>query len=128
MRVTVIDDDADIRDLVCEIFEAKGFECVAYTSALPGLKELIASAPDLIVIDFELHPHREQQTGLQVIHAARTGTTLRDVPIIVLSTDPRALDTAWSELRQRGDIHRLDKPFDLATFERVVNTALVGGR
>ena len=110
--------------LICELLEARDFECVQYGSALPGLEELIASRPELIVIDVGLHPGREEQTGLQVIHAARSGSELRDVPIIVLVADMPSFEDAWGELRERGDVHRLNKPFNLDTFDRVVNTAL----
>lgn len=95
-----------------------------YTRALPGIDELTASRPDVIVVDLALRAEREQLTGLQVVHSARCGTALRDVPIIVLVTQPAALDVTWPDLMDRGDIHRLEKPFDLFSFDRVVNTAL----
>ena len=123
-RATVIDDDADIAELICELLEAQGLRCVSFTDALPGIGELAASRPDLIVIDLALRAEREQLTGLQVVHAARSGVELRDIPIILLISEPIALDQVWPEVMQRGDVQRLTKPFDLIAFERVVNTAL----
>ena len=46
------------------------------------------------------------------------------MPIVVCSADLTGLHAAWPEPMLRGDIHQLEKPFDSATFHRVVNTAL----
>lgn len=123
-RVTVIDPDKDVLDLYRELLTARGHEVEAYPDALPGMEQLIASRPDLIIVDVELDPHREQLTGLQVVHSARAGTPLRDVPIIVCTTATERIAAALPEVMARGDIHRLEKPFDLPTFERVVQAAL----
>ena len=123
-RVTVLDDDADLLDLLRDIFLSEGCVVATFRDALPGLEEIWASRPELIVVDLGMNPHRDQLSGLQIIHSARSGAELRDVPIIVSSADPEALAAAWPDLMQRGDIHQLAKPFDLETFDRVVETAL----
>ena len=123
-RVTILDDDADLLDLLRDIFLSEGCVVAAFRDALPGLDEIAASRPELIVVDLGMNPHRDQLSGLQIIHSARSGEKLRDVPIIVSSADPQALADAWPDLMQRGDIHQLAKPFDLETFDRVVQTAL----
>jgi CheY-like chemotaxis protein len=125
VRITVIDDDRDVLDLFRELFDyLDRFEVTTFTDALPGIHELIDSRPDLIVIDLELRPEREELSGLQVIHSARTSEELRDVPIIVSYTEQLAMDEAWAGFMQRGDIHMLAKPFGVDIFTRVVNTAL----
>lgn len=123
-RVTVIDHDRDVLDLYRELFTAFGYDVETYTDALPGVEQLIASRPDLVLVDVELDPEREQLTGFQVVHSARSGTPLRDVPIIICTTATERIAAELPDVMQRGDVHRLEKPFDLATFERVVQTAL----
>ena len=123
-RVTVVDDDADLLDVFREILQDAGFVVETRSGALPGIQDLIRSKPDLIIVDMLLDPHREELTGLQLIHSARTSEALRDVPIIVCTSDLPGLNQAWPELEARGDVHKLDKPFDLSTFERVVSMAL----
>ena len=124
-RVSVIDDDADLIDLFQDMLAAEGgFEVLTYHDALPGIEDLIASRPDLIIVDLALAPEREQLSGGQVIHSARTSEALRDVPIVVVSTDTDAMRAAWPAFEARGDIHRLAKPFSLADFQRVLATAL----
>lgn len=125
MRVTIIDDDRDVLDLFRELFESiDGFEVTTYADALPGIRELIDSKPDLMLIDLVLAPEREELSGLQVIHSARSSAELRDVPIVVSYTAQPAMDEAWPGFMQRGDIHTLHKPFELDGFVQVVRTAL----
>jgi CheY-like chemotaxis protein len=123
-RVTVIDDDRDVLDLFRDLLTEFGYQVEIFADALPGIEQLIASRPDLIIVDLALAPEREQLTGLQVIHSARSGEALRDTPIIVSTASPQALKDAWPALMERGDIQQLLKPFDIATFQRVLETAL----
>lgn len=124
IRVTVIDDDQDVLDTFIELLEFYGYDAVAFNKPVSRIEEIIRTHPDLILVDLRLDPHREQLTGLQTIHAARTSMPLRQVPIIVCSADTTALAQAWPELMARGNIHQLEKPFDLVTFERVIAMAL----
>lgn len=123
-RVTVIDPDRDVLDLYHDLLATYGYEVETHTDALPGIEQLTASRPDLVIIDVELDPEREQLTGLQVLHSARSSTPLRDVPIIVCTTATERIAAAMPEVIERGDVHRLEKPFDVATFERVLQSAL----
>ena len=123
-RVTVIDPHQDVLDLYRDLLATFGYAVETHTDAMPGIEQLIASRPDLLIIDVELDPEREQLTGLQAVHSARSGTLLQDVPIIICTTATERITAALPDVMDRGDIHRLEKPFDLSTFERVVQTAL----
>lgn len=123
-RVTVIAPDRDVLDLYRDLLATLGYDVDTYTDALPGIEQLIASHPDLVMVDVELDPEREQLTGLQIVHSARSGTPLKDVPIIICTTATERIAAAMSDVMARGDVHRLEKPFDLSTFERVVQSAL----
>lgn len=123
-RVTVIDDDRDILDLFNELLTELGYAVQTFADAMPGIDELIGSRPDLIIVDLRLAPEREQLTGGQVIHSARSSRELRNVPIVVCSARTELLQDEWPELMKRGDVQQLQKPFDLSTFERVIESAL----
>ena len=124
IRVTVIDNDRDVLELFQDVLAEFGYEVETYGDAMPGIEDLIASKPDLIIVDLLLDPHREQLSGAQVIHSARSSAELRDVPVVVCSAATDDLRDAWPELMQRGDVQQLQKPFDLDTLQRVVETAL----
>ena len=123
-RVTLIDEDRDLLELFIAVLEEDGYEVEAFTDAMPGIEELIASKPDLVIVDLRLGGDQEQLSGSQIIHSARTSPELRDVPIVVASAATDLLTEKWPGLMQRGDVHKLEKPFDLDTFERVIQTAL----
>ena len=123
-RVTVINAEAEVADLFRELLAPMGFDAETHAGALPGLEELLASRPALVIVNMELAPTRDELSGLQVIHSARTSTELRDIPIIVTTTNPADIAAAWPDLMERGDIHQLAMPFDLDTFSRVIETAL----
>ena len=122
-RVTVIDDDQDVLDILHELLESYGYEVDARTAPVARIEELIELRPDLLVIDLRLVTDREELSGLQTIHAARTSPELREVPIVVCTADLIGLHEAWPALMERGDVHQLTKPFDLRTFERVLAMA-----
>lgn len=122
-RVTVIDDDEDVLDILQELLDEYGYEVDARRAPVARIEELVESRPDLMIIDLRLLTEREELSGLQTIHAARTNAALREVPIIVCSADIIGLKEAWPALMARGDIHQLAKPFDLRTFERVLAMA-----
>lgn len=123
-RVTVINADPEVADLFADMLSDMGFDVETYADALPGVAELIASRPALVIVNMDLQPRREQLTGLQVVHSARSSAELRDIPIIVSTTDPAGFTAAWPDLMERGDVHQIALPFDLGTFVRVVQTAL----
>lgn len=122
-RVTVIDDDQDVLDILQEILESYGYEVDSRSAPVARIEELVELRPDLMIIDLRLLTEREELSGLQTIHAARTSPDLGQVPIIVCTADVVGLREVWPELMKRGDIHQLTKPFDLRTFERVLAMA-----
>ena len=123
-RVTVIDPDEEVLDLYRDVLAELGYEVATLRDALPGIEALVGTRPDLVIIDVELDAHREQLTGLQVVHSARSGTLLKDIPFIVCTTATERIAAALPDVMERGDVHRLEKPFDLATLERTVQAAL----
>ena len=95
----------------------------ARSAPVARIEELIELRPDLLIIDLRVLTEREELSGLQTIHAARTSSQLREVPIVVCTADLIGLQHEWPALMERGDVHQLTKPFDLRTFERVLAMA-----
>src|SRR5512145_1943780 len=77
----VIEDEQNIRDLVCLHLQIEGIECVAAATGAEGL-ELARRQPfDLIVLDLML----PGVDGLSVCRAVRKDPVNRDVPILMLT-------------------------------------------
>lgn len=124
IRVTVLDDVAEMRDLFALVLSERGYEVLTFDSATADLHQLLASRPDLVIVQLALDPQREELSGLQTIHAARSAPELVDVPIIVCSADIPGLAEAWPDFMDRGGIHQLELPFGLDALERVVGQAV----
>src|SRR3989304_1960271 len=53
-RILVVDDDADIRDLLRELFERAGYEGDGAADGRAGLRALYATAPDVVLLDVSM--------------------------------------------------------------------------
>jgi DNA-binding response OmpR family regulator len=79
--VLVVEDEQNIRDLVCLHLQVEGYSCVAAATGTEAL-ELAGREPfDLIVLDLML----PGVDGLSVCRAVRRETLNRDVPILMLT-------------------------------------------
>jgi DNA-binding NtrC family response regulator len=102
-RVLVIDDQADVRAMICIVLRLNHFEVAEAESAAAGLKMFEQSAFDVAIVDVFL----QDANGLDVIAAMRKKIT--DFPVIAISGMP-SFDTASHSAEQLGVVC-LRKPF-----------------
>lgn len=81
MKVMVIEDECDIRDILTNLLEDEGFEVVALSSGLNALEEIKAHQPDVLLLD-QILPGK---TGLDVLKEVRTSSTHSKLPIIMVT-------------------------------------------
>ena len=104
--VLVVDDSEMNRDMLCSLLEADGHKAVVAEDGRIGL-ELIKTKPyDLVLLDVMM----PEMDGYQVLQHLKSDSSLRDIPVIVLS----ALDEIGSVVRciELGAEDYLPKPFD----------------
>ncbi len=102
-RVVVVEDDADIRDLVVELLSGLGFEVVGYGDGAEALAALRRSAerPGVILLDLEM----PRMTGWEFRREQLRDARLAPIPVVVTS----AADAA----SLHADAY-LPKPYDTA--------------
>jgi DNA-binding response OmpR family regulator len=102
-RILVIDDQSDVRAMICIVLRIHHFEIVEAASAEVGLKEFEGSEFDLVIVDIFL----QGTNGLDVVRLMRE--RVPDLPVVAIS-GMTALDfvSASSEL---SDVVCLQKPF-----------------
>jgi len=100
--ILVIDDDDDIRGLVRGLLERAGYEVVEARDGRAGLRELHASAPNLVVLDIAM-PGLDGWATLERIR------DLSDVPVLVLTAHDLELERVRG-LRAGADDYVV-KPF-----------------
>ncbi len=82
--VLVVDDEADFRELICELLELEGFSGVAVDdgyAALEYLRDPSTQRPAVIVLDWMM-PGLD---GFHVIGKLRAEPAFADIPVVVLS-------------------------------------------
>jgi DNA-binding response OmpR family regulator len=79
--VLVVEDEKNIRDLVCLHLGVEGFGCVEAATGPAAVDLASRQTFDLIVLDLML----PELDGLAVCRAVRRGTLNRDVPILMLT-------------------------------------------
>ena len=102
-RILVIDDQADVRAMICIVLRVNHFEVVEAASAAAGLKEFEASEFDLAIVDIFL----EEANGFDVIRMMRD--RLPNLPVIAIS-GMTALEFVDAS-SDAGNVICLQKPF-----------------
>ena len=105
-KILVIDDDASIRMLVCDVLEVEGYDVRSAEDGLAGLRAIDAERPDCVILDVMM-PGIDGHHVLQRIRAADGGP---DLPVVMLTAaaDDAQAWRAWTE----GVDYFLAKPFD----------------
>jgi DNA-binding response OmpR family regulator len=114
-RILVIDDQADVRAMICIVLRVHHFEVVEAASAAAGLNEFEASKFDLAIVDIFL----QGGNGFDVIKMMRE--RVANLPVVAIS-GMTALDfvTASPEL---CNVICLQKPFRPNELVRAVEAA-----
>lgn len=117
-KILVIEDDKEIKRLICEYLTESGYELISATNGIAGLS-ILERTPDidLCLLDLML----PMKSGDRVMQSLRG---FSDVPVIVLS----AKDTVQTkiDLFRLGVDDYITKPFDLD--ELLVRVESVLGR
>jgi two-component system, OmpR family, phosphate regulon response regulator PhoB len=103
-RVTVVDDDADIRFLVVRRLERAGHTVSEAADGEAGLAAIRMDDPDLVVLDWMM----PGLTGIDVLERLRAGDRLR--PRVLMLT-ARTQESDVARAREAGADGFLVKPF-----------------
>lgn len=83
-----MDDDTDVRELLCIFLESEGYRTVSATCGARALELLTDIAPPALILLDMMMP---DMSGLQVMDALRADTKLASIPVIIVSASPEAL-------------------------------------
>jgi DNA-binding response OmpR family regulator len=101
-RILVVDDDADIRALVRELLERRGFAVTEAKDGREALQEFYSGRPDLVILDVGM-PGMDGWATLERIRE------LSDVPVVMLTARSAELEKTRG-LRAGADDY-VTKPF-----------------
>ncbi|HVL29296.1 MAG TPA: sigma-54 dependent transcriptional regulator [Sphingomicrobium sp.] len=117
LEVLVVDDEADIRDLVAGVLEDEGYAVRTAADSTSALDAIEDRRPSLVLLDVWLQGSRLD--GLQLLEQIKS----RDVtlPVIMISGHGN-LDTAVAAIRE-GAVDFIEKPFEAGKLLHLVGRA-----
>jgi len=80
-KVLVIEDDAEVRDLLTAILSEEGFEVETASDGVEGLKKTFQTTPDIVLTDVMM----PRLNGLDYLRKIRPTIGVRRLPVIVVS-------------------------------------------
>ncbi len=118
-RIMIVDDAATVRMYHRELVEALGHQVVEAENGIEALEKALGATWDLFLVDVNM----PKMDGYRLVREMRSGEDLREVPVVMVSTEAKARDKeqAWAA----GANHYLVKPVRPEALQAVVR-ALAG--
>ena len=107
LKVTIVDDDRDTRELLAVALESEGFEVTAAANGLRLIASLQLNRPDVILLDVNM----SWIDGFELCRAVKKNESFRDIPVIFVSGRGSSEDLARG--KEVGASAYFVKPLDL---------------
>jgi CheY-like chemotaxis protein len=111
--ILVIVDEQSVRDAAADLLQTDGHMVLVASTGEDGLAMVRGVLPDLILVDH----HMPVMNGLEVVQRLKVDAETRRIPLVALTSGP---DEDASELSRAGCIAFIPKPFEPASFPRLV--------
>jgi DNA-binding response OmpR family regulator len=121
LRVLLADDEPEIRDTLQAVFQAKGWEVLAFSDGQSALANAQTQKPDLVILDVNM----PKLTGWEACRELKKRPETKQLPVIILTARAKELDELMTA--EAGADLYLTKPFNpLQVYEEAVK--LTGGQ
>ncbi|MEM8791131.1 MAG: sigma-54 dependent transcriptional regulator [Pseudomonadota bacterium] len=120
--ILVVDDEADIRDLISELLEEEGYSTRSAHDADTAFAAIEASPPDLIILDIWLQGSR--MDGIEILKSVKRDNP--GIPIVIISGHGN-IELAVAAVKQ-GAYDFIEKPFNIDQLLVVIGRALEASR
>ena len=117
LEVLVVDDEADIRELVSGVLEDEGYAVRTAADSSSALDAIEDRRPSLVLLDVWLQGSR--MDGLQMLQEVKRRDP--NLPVLMISGHGN-LDTAVAAIRE-GAIDFIEKPFEAERLLHLVSRA-----
>ncbi len=122
-RVLVLDDDDQVRHMLCMALQVVAFDTLEAGSAYEAYRRLATGRPpDAMIIDLQ----ETETQGLEVLRYIRAHSDLQDMPIVFLAAQTSA-DLHWRALTSGADWF-FSKPLSLRELQHRVASLVRQGR
>jgi DNA-binding response OmpR family regulator len=115
VRVLVVDDDPDVREVVATVLGDDGYEVDTASDGAEALRKVGEHAPDAVILDAMM----PVMDGYEFLKLWRTRPVEERAPVLVVSAV-----RDWRTALESGAQGYLSKPFDLDSLEAALRTVL----
>lgn len=116
-RIMVVEDDAVLRQLLSEYFQAT-YAVETYGHAAPALERVLRDPPDVVILDINM-PGVNGLKALEIIKGIQPA-----LPVLVLTGTPEY--AVAGDSMKAGAFAYIPKPCNLRYLDHLVTTALAG--
>lgn len=117
-KILVVDDEADIVELLVDNLSDDGFDVTSATNGASALVLIYRDRPDVVVLDLML----PVVNGYQVLRELRSNATTNNLPIIMLTAI--SSEEVEKAARELGANYYLTKPWKPGSILAVIREAL----
>lgn len=123
-RITVINDSLAFLAVMDDLVGAVGHEMAGFDAVSASLDEVVATRPDILIIDLRLEDERQAISGWELLALARAHPDLRSVPVILCTADISELEGRSAELEQIANVHVRPLPFAVHEMTALIDELL----
>ena len=87
-RIYCVEDDANIRELICYALKTNGFEVAGYECAADFFAGMESVLPELVLLDIML----PDMDGMEILEKLRASGMTKDIPVIMLTAKSSEID------------------------------------
>ncbi|MEM9754778.1 MAG: sigma-54 dependent transcriptional regulator [Pseudomonadota bacterium] len=120
--ILVVDDERDIRELICDILEDEGFSTRMAGTSDQAMLELSTEPPGLMILDIWLKD--SAMDGIDILKHTRRDNP--DVPVVIISGHGN-IEIAVAAIKQ-GAYDFIEKPFNIDQLMVVIRRAMETSR
>ncbi|MDI6793899.1 MAG: response regulator [bacterium] len=119
-KILVVDDDADIVEVLKLLLEAKGYQVTEAFNGKQGLDKVHEQRPDLVLLDIMM----PVMDGWEVCRKLKACKKTADIPVAILTA--RTEEEDKERAQKEGAADYITKPFKMEDFIRRVEKLLKG--
>lgn len=112
--VLAVDDNRDNLELLTQILDLFGCECVGAIDGYSALSAAVDRSPDLIVLDICL----PDLDGIELVKRLKQNPELVNIPIVAVTALAKTEDR--DRILQAGCVAYLSKPFNIKDLETII--------
>lgn len=119
-KILIVEDDGELQQVLSLAFNRDGYELHYAFNGKEGYDKMVSLSPDLVLLDLML----PVLNGVEVIKLATTNTSLKDIPIVVMTAHGDKADMLEHSMKASGVRAYVRKPFELKELRSLVRRML----